>query len=190
MKWISRAWRWLVVTVCTAVAPQAWAFLRMLERHSGVRLQPVTGAPTPVPPHATLVEALFAGPGIYTLVAADGRVLEQRGGSLYDHGLGPTGWMGLQLPPESESLRIVREVLATGRAREFRVGYEGVAYTGIAFPAGDHVAMVSLPPLDPWAVETNADASVAALQRLAQDARAVLSRGEVSRDVTTRAAGA
>lgn len=188
MTWATRLWRRMVVAVCTAVAPQAWAFLRMLERHSGVRLQPLPAAP--VPAHPSLADALFGGPGIYTMVAADGRVVDQRGGSLYDHGLGPTGWTGLKLPVQSETLKIVQAVIATQRPCEFHVGYEGIAYAGIAFPAGDYVVMVSLPPMNPLAVATSADASVAALQRMARDARAVISRGEVSRDITTRVAGA
>lgn len=182
--------RKFIAWTCRLAAPQAFSLLRWMERVSGASLQALPGANLPaaavragrVDPLWVLM-ALASGPGVDSIVSPDGTIIWQAGQALQTfHNLPPSGWTGQRLPPGSQTLRIVRGVLGARTATRYDIVFEGIHYTGVAYPIVDGqgavcaVVLRSVPALwaltvDPTAQRGDQTARLALLQELDRAAR-------------------
>lgn len=164
-----------------ALLPVLWALVRKAERATrwlDLVLRPAELSPTPsnerVLEEKDFLRAVFSGPGLDSVISPDRTVLWQAGEALQTHKL-PNGWQGLRLPDGSMTGKVTDHVVQTAQPCNYTVTYEGIRYTGTAFPWVEDQQLLgivfrAMPTLEMFREkQTSVDARLAEIQRIAKE---------------------
>lgn len=168
---------WIYFTIL----PALWTVVRWLEHQ--VRWLDQTLRPVSLTPKSSQAEpldeksflrALQASPGLDSVVSPDRTVLWQTGQALTNHKL-PAGWKGLRLPDASTTGKVTDHVVQTSQPCNYSVTYEGIRYTGTAYPWVEDgelrgIVFRAMPTLKMFHERAmSVDARLAEIQRITKD---------------------